>query len=655
MKVFIDDKPHLIEEKNILGKGGEGIVAKLPGGVACKVYHAQNISSYRAKKLEKMVGITGWPSNILAPQKLVFKKRDDKAAVGFTMPIAKGENELYALGNRKTRKNISFTAVDIFKICLDAKKTLDTIHDMGVVVGDLNDLGIFYTKDFKTIWIDVDSFQISGFPCVAASEIFLDPNLYGKDFDDGKAYFSTHTDYYAFAVILFKLLFIVHPYGGIHKQYKDIIKRASASVSIMDSSVRYPKQALPLEMVSDDLLSVFDKYFTKRERPNIKAEFLKEQIQLMIECKSCGLWFSSTRKTCPACQSINKAKKVAPLPQKLTKVVKVDNVEFKEWFYSQVPIVHFRRFNSRHFAWITFDGKTATVHRRKTGLTERNDVLKINDTVEAGSKFSLTEETAVISNRNTIKVYDNKGNKRKELETGMFGRNPVVTTSRWHIYRRIGLQILRTPERAFLMDDNELRFHLELREMEIASALENQTWIRAGGVGPVVLLHRMFNTIRWEIYRAERREQEGHYDYIGGQVQLKVPAIPVDSRLVDVSVKFSVHNENVLVLRKVIHADGTEHIYKAFLERKRGSLLHERISPSTNLINGIHGRDYVGSMIFHPTDEGLVIEDFKETNVRSFLATADFIDADSTIYVHDAGVVSCDGNRVGYLEIVKGK
>ena len=52
------------------------------------------------------------------------------------------------------------------------------LHRAGVVMGDCNDLNILVeTAPARVHLIDVDSYQLPGFPCAMFSERFVDPRL----------------------------------------------------------------------------------------------------------------------------------------------------------------------------------------------------------------------------------------------------------------------------------------------------------------------------------------------------------------------------------------------------------------------------------------------------------------------------------------------
>jgi H/ACA ribonucleoprotein complex subunit 3 len=152
--------------------------------------------------------------------------------------------------------------------------------------------------------IDADSFQFGQFLCQVYTERFVDPLLcdanatrpvlvrpYGAD-----------SDWYAFAVMLFRSLLLVDPYGGVYtpknpSQHLPHSARPLHRITVFDPAVRYPKPAYRYEILPNELLQYFHEMF----RHDLRGVFplaLLDHLQ-WVTCAQCQLEYASA--ACPAC------------------------------------------------------------------------------------------------------------------------------------------------------------------------------------------------------------------------------------------------------------------------------------------------------------------------------------------------------------------
>ncbi|MCE9574559.1 MAG: hypothetical protein K8W52_15535, partial [Deltaproteobacteria bacterium] len=112
------------------------------------------------------------------------------------------------------------------------------------------------------------------------------------------------SDWFAFAVMAFRTLFGVGPYGGVHApadpaRRVTLGQRARRGVSLYDPEVRAPKASAPLATVPDELHAIFAPIFARGVRGRFPVDALARL--RMITCPACGL--EHARHTCPACQT----------------------------------------------------------------------------------------------------------------------------------------------------------------------------------------------------------------------------------------------------------------------------------------------------------------------------------------------------------------
>ena len=236
------------------------------------------------------------PAAVVAPCGLALGKRGQ--VVGYLMPKVAGE-ALYAYGEPRWRREHPVDGNDVVAALLALHEAIAGLHRAGVVVGDCNDLNVLV--DGKRVHlIDVDSYQYGGFTCPMYSERFVDPRLC----DTAAVPVRPHdlaSDWFAFAVMAFRSLLGVGPWGGVH-QPRDPARRcppplrALRRLSVYAPEIVYPRTARPLAILPDELAEAFRAIFERDQRtfPRLQLERLR-----LIRCSTCGDEHGRVR--CPTC------------------------------------------------------------------------------------------------------------------------------------------------------------------------------------------------------------------------------------------------------------------------------------------------------------------------------------------------------------------
>lgn len=625
MQVVIDGKAVKLQDKDILGHGGEGVVYSHKG-MAVKVYHQpanaqeQIRNERRGRKLKDMVGV--WPGKVIAPEKLVLDPAT-RAPIGFSMKLVpQPSQEVYFLSDRDKRKMAGADLPNLLNLSSDLCGTLDEIHGRNVVVGDLNDLGLMFTPSWEAFWIDADSFQTTKWPCIVAQPAFLDPSLYGVNLDDGKFHFTKETDYYALAVVLFKSLLIVHPFGGIHKTMNDIPPRAEAGISVLDGSVRYPRWAPSPETLSDDMLHAFMDIFTRKKRYALTDMIGKEREQSR-ECPTCHYWHSSQRSNCPSCSAMI----AAPRPKS---VATAGGIVYTQWFRTDGSIIFAQQISPTEFAWIETTKDGTWLHRRIGGILNRPP-MQISKRPMTGVSFAATANYLFAAKDGRIESLRTDGSSPEpsaSVDAGMYGQDPTMATGAGNLYRAFGQHMVQEDYSA------SAKQHVS---RVIGSVMENQTRIWAGMDGTLVVMMRYFNETAWMIWRQ------------GSRCKMEVMALSANERLVDASVAMDEEKGTIGLWRKYIDAGKKQVVSQEIFDMRDGRLV--RYSDSRNgadYLSGIHGRAILHGSVFHPTDNGLVLDENSKVQKR-IGDTEKFIDAQSRLFVYNRGLVVVTGNTVGDL------
>ncbi len=297
--IYIQNQRYQLDAADLIQSGGEGMVFGL-GSTAVKLYHQPTPA--QADKLRHWLA-QRWPlpTDVLAPCAPVHDKKGQ--LIGLQMPrLPAAAQPFKQLSQPGFWPQHNLTTRQIVPLLQQLHQTLSRLHQLQIVVGDLNETNIFFVpQSSHSFWIDVDSYQFGPYPCPVAMPAFLDPTLYHVTNFGTRPCFTPLTDWYAFTVLLVKSLLQVHPYGGVHRQHKSLQARATAGVSILDGSVTYPPRARPPETLSDDLLHHLHRTFDQGERRPFPLQLLQQYAQTLRTCPHCGLDFPANRRGCPAC------------------------------------------------------------------------------------------------------------------------------------------------------------------------------------------------------------------------------------------------------------------------------------------------------------------------------------------------------------------
>jgi hypothetical protein len=306
--VYIEGQRVQLAPAALLGQGGEAEVYDLGDGRVVKWWKppdhpdydglpdAQAAAAQRlAERPAKLRALPGnLPAAVVAPSGLALARRS-QAVVGYVMPKIAGE-PLASYGEPRWRREHPVDGQDVVTALLALHDAIAALHRSGVVVGDCNDLNVLV--DSKRVHlIDVDSYQFAGFPCAMYSERFVDPRLCDASGVPVRPH-DADSDWFAFAVMAFRSLLGVGPWGGVHRHCPQPA-RAARRLSVYAPDVTYPRAARPLAILPDSLASTFRAFFEDDRRGAFPREEL-ERLRLR-RCSTCNEEHGRVR--CPACQT----------------------------------------------------------------------------------------------------------------------------------------------------------------------------------------------------------------------------------------------------------------------------------------------------------------------------------------------------------------
>ena len=364
--ITIANRQISLSPSQIWKQGGEAEIYKL-GNSALKVYKKsdhphfltqQERDGAKARIQEHQTKLPAFPTNapkgVVSPTKLAY---DGNRIVGYTMSLISNVEPLMRYSEKSYQKSNN----DVMAIFRNLHTLVLATHKAGIVIGDFNDLNVLVNRD-NVYLIDADSFQFGKFLCKMFTTIFVDPLLcdpLAKKLELTQPHNET-SDWYAFAVMLMRSLLLVGPYGGVYRP-KQPVKRVTEPerplhrLTVFNADTRYPKPAVPLNVLPDDLLHLFQQVFEHDQR----GVFPELQIR-WTACLKCGM--EHARQVCPVC-----------LPSKIvqTTVIK-GNITCVSVFKTTGTIVFTQMCNDK----LLYLYRTDKLYREDRSVVEENTKIR---------------------------------------------------------------------------------------------------------------------------------------------------------------------------------------------------------------------------------------------------------------------------------------
>ena len=314
-----------VELGSLIGKGGEGNVFEVMGdsSLVAKIYHKTPLSEEQFCKLDWMVGkrtsslskIAAWPESVL-------RDRRGNEPCGLLMPKVEKSRQLHELYGTSNRR-MHFPDVRWHHLLLAARNlaaAFHTLHEQGIVVGDVNQGNLMVNNNYNVRFIDCDSFQVVDgertFYCPVGTPHFTPPELQSQSL--GGVQRTPEHDAFGLAVLIFHLVFVGrHPFAGRFRgegdlQIEEAIaeRRFAFSRDKDETMIEPPPYSLQLDDVPQGLGNLFEQAFrtggingTPRPTPE---DWVRELDSLMSHRAVCDLddlhIYYSGLKTCPWCR-----------------------------------------------------------------------------------------------------------------------------------------------------------------------------------------------------------------------------------------------------------------------------------------------------------------------------------------------------------------
>lgn len=304
-------------------RGGEGCVYRVAGHprLVAKVYHPANTTDKKRRKLETMLAsppkrflgssMLAWPRDLLFNEAGQF--------IGFTMAAAKeGSDELCAFTHktRRLRHHPQTTRRTFYRIAINLCRALESVHELGHVVGDFNPNNIMCRENGAVTLIDTDSFNIQKkasyavYPCEVGMNGYIAPEIQNKN--RREITWRKEHDYFALAVHLFQILlenrhpFSATPRTGVAPaEYACKLIAQGTYPHVRNADTKHDDLT---DILPERIRSAFRKTFvegfqdpSKRLAPKDWIVLLKRELKSLKQCQACPEQYEGSAPHCPYC------------------------------------------------------------------------------------------------------------------------------------------------------------------------------------------------------------------------------------------------------------------------------------------------------------------------------------------------------------------
>jgi DNA-binding helix-hairpin-helix protein with protein kinase domain len=293
-----------------LGIGGEGKVYRVANegqkGIIAKIYNRLP-DRERQEKLKAMISICNpvlmdacaWPIATLVDT-------NSGEICGFTMNEVVESEPLHHFYSPSWRKQNQPNASwdNLLQLSANLTAVFSVVHDLGIVIGDVNPNSVRVRKNGRVVLIDSDSFQLSHngslFKCRVGVPSFTPPELLSSNQSFDLIKRTTNHDLFGLSLLIFHVLFMGrHPFAGVFNGPGDTpieshireFRYAYAVDHKLRGLLPPPLSISPRLVASTEVAEVFENDFTQigavKGRTSSKRwfEVISTQRQRLARCK----------------------------------------------------------------------------------------------------------------------------------------------------------------------------------------------------------------------------------------------------------------------------------------------------------------------------------------------------------------------------------
>jgi hypothetical protein len=619
MDCLIRGKPIRFTPTDAIGKGGEADIYRLGKNLVAKIFKqpthpdlkgntlAQQVAKERINEHQQKLQLfpKGLPSNIIAPLDLITDPKNPSHIIGYTMPLIDGAEVMLRYGEKSFRQNGIPNSL-ITKLFLDEYAAVEGLHANKVVWGDENDLNVLVKGD-KVFIIDADSMQFGPYLCKTYTPNFVDPLL--CDLNQNVPVLvlphNENSDWFAFTAMLFKTWMLVAPYGGIYRPKNGAKKvqetrRPLERISVFHTDIKYPRPAIPLDALNNDLKHHFVQVFEK----DLRGPFPKQLLQKANwqECPSCHAEHCCV--VCPFCKTMIPKKRI---------IVQVKGTVTAETIFDTPGVIVHSTYQRGAIRWLYHEDNYFKRDNGRKIMAGKLDPLM---------RFRICGDRTAFG-RGSMVVFEGQ-----QYNVDTFGGNlPVFDTNSQHLFWVSGGRLMR--------EDT-------LAPKFIGDVLRGQTLFWVGetfGMG-------ISRAGEIDITFTFRTDRKGINHFV--QLPFKI-----QGKLIDSTCLFT---DKLSWFGAVYRYGGQTDIAWTVIAID-GTVLAYKIAPlkSELWLSSLRGRSPVGNALFVATDDGMIRLTFDKSNgeifqEREFPDTEPFIDSGSNLLVGANGIYSISHREIRLIK-----
>jgi hypothetical protein len=616
--VLINNKRVALNPGDVIGKGGEADIYKLDATQVLKLYKRPNDPDYSGntdaqlgaqlridEQQRKLPAFpTGLPTEVIAPTALAYNKAGEIA--GYTMQYIDNMEVLMRLGDRQYRELGGIDGNQVVATFRSLHQVVESLHARTIVLGDFNDLNVLVDDKALRI-VDADSMQFGSFHCHTYTNRFVDPlHCEPATLTLAKPH-NVESDWYAYFVMLLQSLLYVGPYGGVHKPVSgkrlQHDARVLARLTVLGSDVIYPKPALPISVLPDELVGYMQSVFEKDKRGTFPLNLLDGL--RWTTCSKCG--FVHARRVCPTCAA----------PGAVVQAVTIrGTVTARRVFHTRGRLLHVAaQAGKLHYLYF------------ESGAFYREGGRKLFDgDLDPELRFRIQGKSTLIGKGGALIVLDETGASQR-FQTDMYRETlPIFDANADNTFWVNGGQLLRSDK---------------LGPSYVGDVLPGQTMFWVGkslGFG----MYQAGQLVRSFVFKSNTR---------GLNDQVDITSLP--GQLVDATCVFSDDHAWFMTCTQ----EQGQLVNRCYVVDAKGQVVArtDAISGEDSWLGrGIRGHLAVGAALYAATDEGIMrigIDRGQVVEERKFPDTEPFVDASAQLVSGPGGIYVVSSREITLLEI----
>ncbi len=622
MEVYLNQKRIKLNLKAAIGKGGEADIYDLGNGKVLKLFKPDDHPDYQLLPQEQQAAKArlalhqqklrvfpqNLPSRVVKPETLAMDKQGVNI-LGYTMPFLQNTVPLLKYSDRTYRSINSISPQFVTTLFRDLHDSVTKIHQANVTIGDFNDLNLLISQN-QVHLIDADSFQFGQFACQVFTARFVDPMLCDRSANQPILMRSHNadSDWYAFTVMLMQSLLYVDPYGGVYKPKLQSAMiphsaRPLQRITVFYPEVRYPKPAIPYQILSDDLLHHFHNCFEKDWRGAFPQSLLESM--RWTKCQQCGI--EHLKVSCPIC-TLSIQTLVSPLEKMADgKVCKVIQIFQTEGVILQAVLQN----NSLYYLY----------YDRSQFKREDSEVL-LSGELDANIQFEIFGKSTIVTK---------KGN----------GQGKAITLSQGQSPQAIAADLIRANSFSrYWIDNGQLLRDGKLGNEYIGDILEGQTQFWIG------------ESFGFGFYRAGNLSVAFTFDAKRSGICDRVAIPPIRGELIEANCIFS---DRLCWFFTATQEQG-KIIHRVSVLRSTGELVATLAAQKGDLVwlDNLHSSSAIGDWLFAATDDCIVRIEVQNGQImitKSFPETEAYVDSGCSLIVASQGIYVIHAQKILQLQL----